>query len=153
MYTLYGQMDEDDSLQNTLSEGSVFKLGFFGPNAEYVYALTHFETLSLHRFHDAEHVASYGDVRDSATSASAEKSCVLEYAIDCQYHASGRLYLVGGDRSGKVCVMNVDLDNLDNVGQFAGHHSSTVTAVDIDAIDGTMTTSAEDGTVCLWRCT
>ena len=151
MFKLDAPLSQDDSLQYTLSEGSVFKLGFFGPRAEYVYALTHYETLSLHRFHDAKLVAAYGDVRNASTCAEKRSSYSLEYAIDCQYQAAGSLYLVGGSRSGRVCVESVHLDRLEPMSQLSGNHASTISAVRIDAVDGTMITSAEDGTVCLWH--
>lgn len=52
-------LDEDESLQFTLPEGSIYKLGYFGPKMEYVYSLTHIETFALHRFHDVSFNISY----------------------------------------------------------------------------------------------
>jgi len=43
------QFDEDEAILSVINSGSsVNRAGYFGPNSEYVYCLTHIETLSLH---------------------------------------------------------------------------------------------------------
>jgi WD40 repeat protein len=41
--------DEEENITSVINSGSsVSKAGYFGPSAEYIYCLTHIETLSLH---------------------------------------------------------------------------------------------------------
>lgn len=41
---------EDECLYQVIKEDSISKVGFFGPSYEYLYSLTHIETMSLYKF-------------------------------------------------------------------------------------------------------
>ncbi|KAF9960424.1 WD repeat-containing protein 89 [Modicella reniformis] len=88
-------MDEDEGLLVVSNTGtSINKIGYFGPSAEYIYCLSHIETLSLWNSDDADAVQQFGDIRGVSNPA---LGLTLDYAISCQYEPeSGRLYLISG---------------------------------------------------------
>lgn len=88
-------MDEDEGLLVVANTGSsVNRVGYFGPNSEYIYCLSHMETLSLWSAEDAEAIHQFGDIR-GVTNPSL--GLTLDYGIDCQYEPeTGRLYLLSG---------------------------------------------------------
>lgn len=106
--------DEQEALISVMNSGSsVTKAGYFGPEAEYVYCLTHIETFSLftlevrisyedqlfflHCIHTllykGDVICDYGAVRDINVAS-------VEYAITCSYDPfSRRFYLITGNNS------------------------------------------------------
>jgi WD40 repeat protein len=88
-------MDEDEGLLVVSNTGSsINRIGYFGPNSEYIYCLSHMETLSLWSSEDADAIHQFGDIRGVSNPA---MGLSLDYGIDCQYEAeSGRLYLISG---------------------------------------------------------
>ena len=87
----------DDALVHTLnSESSVSKIGFFGPSHEYLYGLTHIETLLLwHAYEregeDEDLIADFSDLRENL----AAKVCVCEgyvyiYIYTCMVYSFKR---------------------------------------------------------------
>lgn len=79
----------------------------------------------------------------------------IEYALDCQYlDSTQELYLLAGDRNGRVSLLNVDLDGLavsSSTVKSQGGHTSTVRGARLNAEDNSMISCAEDGTLCLWK--
>ncbi|KAI9100606.1 WD40-repeat-containing domain protein [Phlyctochytrium arcticum] len=81
-------LEEDDAIYQIIKSDSVSKLGFFGPEGEYIYALSHMETFALWKVLDADKVCEFGDVRRDG----------VDYLVDCVWDGGdGRMYLVGGD--------------------------------------------------------
>ncbi|KAJ3092212.1 WD repeat-containing protein 89 [Quaeritorhiza haematococci] len=124
-------MDEDDAIHQTIKEDSVHKLGFFGPNFEYLYILTHIETFSLWRAEDAEQISRYDDVRTNVESMQSKAFQMhVDYAIDCQYIPSlERLILYVGNQSGDIAILNTNITNLEPVHILRGAHSDIVRGV------------------------
>ncbi|KAJ3018629.1 WD repeat-containing protein 89 [Thoreauomyces humboldtii] len=137
--------DEDDALYQVIKEDSVAKCGFFGPSYEYIYSLSHMETFSLYKFEDGDKVFSFGDVRER------EGDVKVEYLIDCVYdQRGGRMFLVGGDQSGSISILHVNLGCLDIVHTLNGGHADIVRGVYWNVEKNTLVSGAEDGSVCLW---
>jgi WD40 repeat protein len=85
---------EDDALYQVIKDDSIQKIGYFGPNYEYLYSLTHIETVSLWTFEDSEKIASFGDVRGVSPELR------LDYCIDLQFDSqSNHLYLIAGSQT------------------------------------------------------
>lgn len=87
---------EDDALYQVIKEDSINKIGFFGPQYEYIYCLSHMETFSLWKFLEGDKVFSFGDVRGDSEA----QQMKVDYLIDCVYDEVGqRMYLVAGDQT------------------------------------------------------
>ncbi|KAF9984970.1 WD repeat-containing protein 89, partial [Mortierella antarctica] len=88
-------MDEDEGLLVVSNTGaSINKIGYFGPQSEYIYCLSHMETLSLWNSEEADAIHQFGDIRGVSKPA---MGLTVDYGIDCQYEPeSGRLYLLSG---------------------------------------------------------
>ena len=137
---------EDDSIQWTIRDNSIHRLGFFGPSYEYCFSLTHIETFGLYRISDAETIQIYGDVRTAVDST------LVEYIIDCQYVESlQRLLLFGGSRGGGIGILNVDIEGLSLLHSLEGGHNETVRGTWFNENNGKMLTTSEDATACLWQ--
>jgi hypothetical protein len=82
--------DEEEALISVVNSGSsVNKAGYFGPNAEYLYCLTHIETFSLHTL-EGDAICDFGDIRTIGATE-------VDYAIDCSYDANTqRFYMITG---------------------------------------------------------
>lgn len=105
-----GADDPEDCLIHTLnSESSVSKVGFFGPEGEYLYGLTHTETfLMWHAIardtDEPELISHFPALREAAHEA----GCPLDYLVDCIYQPeSQRLFMVGGTFSGEMALFHV----------------------------------------------
>jgi len=96
-------MDEDEGLLVVSNTGaSINKIGYFGPQSEYIYCLSHMETLSLWNSEEADAIHQFGDIRGVSKPA---MGLTVDYGIDCQYEPeSGRLYLLSGSNE-YVCVL------------------------------------------------
>ena len=116
--------DPDDWLQASFQvESDVRRIGFFGPTADYLYALTTTEQLSLWHIDRSLCVSSYpSDIR---AALSAEVGCHVDYLLDCHYERSTqRLFLLAGNNNGSVCVAHL---NRASVTPVWTHHSSDTT--------------------------
>jgi hypothetical protein len=87
------EFDEVEALISVVNSGSsVNKAGYFGPNAEYLYCLTHIETFSLHTL-EGDVICDYGDVRQIGLTE-------VDYAIDCSYDpVTQRFFLITGNNA------------------------------------------------------
>jgi WD40 repeat protein len=93
-------MDEDEAITFVAnSKSSVHKIGYFGPDSEFMYCLNHMETFSLWTVDtngtgEAEVIQEFGDIRRVSKP---EIGFSLDYAIDCQYDpVTQRLFLFTG---------------------------------------------------------
>lgn len=114
-----GVLDEDAAIQYTNPGDSVSKIGFFGPNEEFLYSITHMETFCLYTAADLSVISSYGDVRNEQTG--------IDYVVDCAYvPESQRLFLLSGTRDGAVNISNVNIDSIELIYAMSGGHSDIV---------------------------
>ena len=100
--------DPDEWLQATFQvESDVRRIGFFGPHADYLYALTTTEQLSLWHIERALCVSTYpADIR---AALSAVVGCHVDYLLDCHYeHSTQRLFLLAGNNNGSLCLSHLN---------------------------------------------
>ncbi|KAL1930797.1 hypothetical protein VTP01DRAFT_10959 [Rhizomucor pusillus] len=139
--------DEQEALISVMNSGSsVTKAGYFGPEAEYVYCLTHIETFSLFTL-EGDVICDYGAVRDINVAS-------VEYAITCSYDPfSRRFYLITGNNSGQVQLFHVNIGELQlcQVLEAPGGHSDIVRAFYWNHQTQSILTGGEDGRMCAWQ--
>lgn len=145
---LSSSFDEDICLLRTLNvETSISNFGFFGPSNEFIFVLTHIETLQLWDFNDAELILGLTDVRKKIT----DSPYTIDYIIDCVYHeTSQRLFLVGGTNSGTVNLFHVNLETLEPVQSLSCGHSEVVRCLIQNEKKDALFSGAEDGMICGW---
>ena len=104
--------DPDEWLQASFQvEADVRRIGFFGPSADYLYALTTTEQLSLWHIDRALCVSAYPP--DIRAGLSAEVGCHVDYLLDCHYQqASQRLFLLAGNNNGSLCITHLNRASL-----------------------------------------
>ncbi|KAL1921382.1 uncharacterized protein VTP21DRAFT_11098 [Calcarisporiella thermophila] len=142
------QFDEDEAVTAVINSGSsVHRANFFGPNSEYVYCLTHIETLSLWHAETSECIFDFGDVRKTSSPGVMQ----LDYVIDCHYDNSGqRLYLLGGSNQGDINMLHVNVGELQLCQVLAGGHSEVVRSIHWSPSSNFLISGAEDAKLCLW---
>ncbi|KAG0236537.1 WD40-repeat-containing domain protein [Mortierella sp. GBAus27b] len=142
-------MDEDEGLLVVSNTGSsINRIGYFGPNSEYIYCLSHMETLSLWSSEDADAIHQFGDIRGVSNPA---MGLALDYGIDCQYEAeSGRLYLISGSNEGNINILHVKADSLQLCQVLSGGHNEIVRSTYWDSKRGILFSGGEDAKLGLW---
>ncbi|TPX78171.1 hypothetical protein CcCBS67573_g00546 [Chytriomyces confervae] len=150
LYNITGDLSEEDSLYQVIKSNSISKIGFFGPQYEYIFAQTHVETYGLYKFEEAETVKEFGDVRTVMQGTGG--GFALDYLVDTVFDApSGRLYLVVGTQSGNLGILNVSLDSMEVVFSLNGGHQDIVRGVHWNIAQRMLVSGGEDGVVSLWR--
>ncbi|KAI8984124.1 WD40-repeat-containing domain protein [Mycotypha africana] len=141
------EFDEEENMISVINPGSsVNKTGYFGPNAEYLYCLTHIETFSLHTT-EGDVICDFGDIRNIPTTQ-------VDYAIDCSYDPiSHRFYLITGSNSGMVDFFHVNLGQLQHCQQLNmnGGHTDVVRSLFWYHPTQSLLTGGEDGRLCAWQ--
>ena len=138
---------EDDALYQVIKDNSIHKIGFFGPESEYLYSMTHIETFSLWKFRDAEKICTYGDVRQPIPGMA------VDYLIECMYDPQGRLYLCAGSYTGDVGLIHVGLGELEPLMVLPnGHKDNTVRGVHWAKGSNAFVSGCEIGDVVKWVC-
>ncbi|KAG0002084.1 WD repeat-containing protein 89 [Entomortierella chlamydospora] len=142
-------MDEDEGLLVVSNTGaSVNRVGYFGPNSEYIYCLSHMETLSLWNSDDADAIHQFGDIRGASNPA---LGLMLDYGIDCHYESeSGRLYLISGSNEGNINILHVMANSLQLCQVMRGGHSEIVRSTCWDSKRGILFSGGEDAKLGLW---
>ncbi|KAF8936583.1 WD repeat-containing protein 89 [Dissophora ornata] len=142
-------MDEEEGLLVVSNTGaSINKIGYFGPTSEYIYCLSHMETLSLWNSEDADAIHQFGDIRGVSNPA---LGLTLDYGIDCQYEAeSGRLYLISGSNEGNINILHVKANSLQLCQVLSGGHSEIVRSTCWDSKRGILFSGGEDARLGLW---
>ncbi|KAI8376186.1 WD40-repeat-containing domain protein [Radiomyces spectabilis] len=137
--------DEEEALISVVNSGSsVNKAGYFGPNAEYLYCLTHIETFSLHTL-EGDLICDYGDVREIGVTN-------VNYAIDCSYDADAqRFYLMTGSLTGQVQLFHVNIGQLQLCQTLEGAHSDIVRSLYWNQRTQSILSGGEDGRMCAWQ--
>lgn len=99
--------DQDEWLQNVINiENPLSRFGFFGPQAEYVWALSCVETLSLWHLEECDRISDFSQIRD-ALSVSAHMT--IDYLIDAHYdQKSQRVFLATGCNDGELVLSHVN---------------------------------------------
>ncbi|KAI8325281.1 WD40 repeat-like protein [Martensiomyces pterosporus] len=140
------QMDEDEALQYVANTGaSVSRAGYFGPDAQFIYAQSDMETLQLWT-NEATLLADFGDVRDIR-----ESGVIIDYMIGCRYEPqSQRLYMLAGTNGGDVHVLHVGAGSLEHIQKLASGHSGIVRGFDWDPAQGWAVSGGEDGRLSWW---
>ncbi|KAG0050815.1 WD40-repeat-containing domain protein [Linnemannia elongata] len=143
-------MDEEEGLMVVSNTGaSINRIGYFGPNAEYIYCLSHMETLSLWNSEDADAIHQFGDIRGVSNPA---MGLTLDYGIDCQYEPeSGRLFLLAGSNEGNINILHVKADSLQLCQVLSGGHSEIVRSTFWDSKRGILYSGGEDAKLGLWN--
>ncbi|CAG8581361.1 1484_t:CDS:2 [Funneliformis mosseae] len=119
--------NEDEGLVGVInSRSSINRTGYFGPNAEYIYCLTHNETFSLWDASEADSLCDFGDIRQFSIPNLAQ----IDYAIDCRFEFStNRLYLFTGSNTGNISMIHVSANELQLCHSFNDAHSEIVRSV------------------------
>ncbi|KAI8343397.1 WD40-repeat-containing domain protein [Chlamydoabsidia padenii] len=137
--------DEEEALLAVVNSGSsVNKTGYFGPNAEYLFCLTHLETFSLHTL-EGDLLCDYGQLKQLDG---------VDFAIDCNYDSnSQRLYLETGSNSGSISIFHVNIDELQlcQTLQAQGGHTDVVRSLYWNHGTQSILTGGEDGIMCAWQ--
>ncbi|KAJ2483456.1 hypothetical protein EV174_002945 [Coemansia sp. RSA 2320] len=141
------QTDEDEALLFVANTGaSVSNCGYFGPEAQYIYAHSDMETLQLWTT-EASRLADFGDVRDLA-----ESGVPIDYIIECRYDPqSERLYMAGGTNEGDIHLLHVGASSFEHIQALKGGHSSIVRGLNWDPAQGWAVAGGEDGRVSWWE--
>ncbi|KAJ2736021.1 hypothetical protein IW152_001144 [Coemansia sp. BCRC 34962] len=143
------QADEDEALLYVANTGaSISGCGYFGPNAQYIYAQSDMETLQLWT-NEATPLADFGDVRDLA-----EGGVPIDYIIGCKYDPqTERLYLAAGTSEGDIHLLHVGAGSFEHIQTLQSGHSGIVRGLSWDLGQGWAVSGAEDGRVSWWATT
>ncbi|CAG8627141.1 7912_t:CDS:2, partial [Ambispora leptoticha] len=141
--------DEDEAIVGVVNSGSsIHKTGYFGPQAEFIYCLTHIETFSLLSEKDATLLCNFGDIRQLSSS---NNNIVLDYAIDCYYdQINQRLFLLGGSNSGDINIIHVSVNQLEICQILRGGHTEIVRGVFWDPQANIILSGGEDSKLSYW---
>ncbi|CAG8463853.1 2631_t:CDS:2 [Ambispora gerdemannii] len=141
--------DEDEALVGVINSGSsVHKAGYFGPQADYVYCLTHIETFSIWSEKETSLLCNFGDLRQLSAL---NNNTVLDYAIDCYYdQPNQRLFVLGGSNSGDISIIHVSVNQLDICQNLRGGHTEVVRGVFWDPRANLMLSGGEDSNLSYW---
>ncbi|KAI8910196.1 WD40-repeat-containing domain protein [Gorgonomyces haynaldii] len=135
--------DQDEALYQVIKDDSVAKIGYFGPNSEYIYYITHMQTFSIWKFYEGEKIDKYGDARGVFGDVA------VDYLLDCTYdEQGGRLFLVGGSQNGSMGILDVNLGNLKLAFTLHGGHTDIVRAYTWK--QGIFASCGEDGRISIF---
>ncbi|XP_072169715.1 WD repeat-containing protein 89-like [Diadema setosum] len=143
------QNNEEDALVTTLnSDSSVSRIGWCGTNSEYLYCLTHTDTILIFDAVESSEITRFGAIRESLK----EDCCQVDYLVDCFYHSSLKsLIVLGGTNSGDTHLLTVGRDRLHFVHPLKGIHKGVVRCLHWDNQTETLITGGEDGVVSSWQ--
>ncbi|XP_078688689.1 WD repeat-containing protein 89-like isoform X1 [Branchiostoma floridae x Branchiostoma belcheri] len=176
------QSDEDDAVENVLNtESSVSRIGWYGPNTDKLYCVTHVETLQLWDTDEADQIGNFEDIKDysgkeldhhapvatikhmkdkevtTETDDVTRKSNTLgavDYLVDCLWDAQQqKLLLAGGLHSGRLNVYKVKRKKktLKPLYSLGDGHLSTIRCLHWQDKTQSLVTGGEDGLLCLWK--
>jgi len=134
------------------SESSIARLGFFGPASEYVYGLTHTETMLLWHSHPHvngadELIGHFPMLRESVAAMGVR----VDYFVDCVYHPlSQRLFVLGGTSSGNLEVLHVNKEVVTPALSLHGGHHESIRGLHWDTTGGSIVSGGEDSLLSLW---
>lgn len=136
--------EQEDIISVMNSNSSVSKAGYFGPNSEYIYCLTHIETFILFTL-DGDEIFNYGDIRNIGITP-------VDYAIDCSYDPiTQRFYLITGNNSGIMDFFHVNIGELQHCQQLNAGHKDIVRSLYWHHPTQSILTGGEDNRLCFWK--
>ncbi|XP_063951451.1 WD repeat-containing protein 89-like, partial [Lytechinus pictus] len=143
------QTNEEDALVTTLNaESSVSHIDWCGTNSEYLYCLTHTETIRIFDAVESSEITKFDSVRESLK----EDLCKVDYLVDCFYHSGLKsLVVLGGTVSGDLHLLTVGRDRLHFVHSLKGTHKGVVRCLHWDDQTETLITGGEDSVVSSWQ--
>ncbi|XP_041454019.1 WD repeat-containing protein 89-like isoform X1 [Lytechinus variegatus] len=143
------QTNEEDALVTTLNaESSVSHIDWCGTNSEYLYCLTHTETIRIFDAVESSEITKFDSVRESLM----EDLCKVDYLVDCFYHSGLKsLVVLGGTVSGDLHLLTVGRDRLHFVHSLKGTHKGVVRCLHWDDQTQTLITGGEDSVVSSWQ--
>lgn len=133
---------EEDAIESCFTvESAVTKLTLFGPKFENIAILTGTETLSLWNIMNANHLASYPNIRH-------QHGVSLDYLVDTIYDGTS-LHLYAGTHQGDLYSFQLDHQQVRLVDKFSAGHKACVRTI-TPTLNG-MLTGGEDARICHWR--
>ncbi|KAI9591687.1 WD40-repeat-containing domain protein [Syncephalis fuscata] len=147
IYDLQEQEEDDVLIASANTESSIHRADFFGPSFEYIYCLSHMETLSLWKGEGMDPLCLFGDIRRASTDTT-----TIDYAINCQYDASSqRLFMLSGSNEGALHIHHVNLNELQHCTSFmSGGHSEIIRGSYWQPKSNYLVSGGEDGKLCSW---
>lgn len=153
---LLGSGDLDDCLLHTESTGSsVARVGYFGPSSEFMFGLTHSESIFL--WHTlaregagSDLISTFGNLRESLVLSGVR----VDYFIDCIFDSrTQRLFLIGGTFDGNIEIFHVNKDSISVAASLHGGHTEMIRSVNFDPVTDSFVSCGEDSMLCLWSAT
>ncbi|KAJ1972086.1 hypothetical protein H4R34_005529, partial [Dimargaris verticillata] len=148
------QADEEDALiaaGNTCS--TVNRLGWFGPQAEYVYALSPLQSFSLWSIDNdgMDAIHQWTNIRNLSQPLG-QTQAVVEFGINCHYNPiTQRLFLATGSNSGQLQIFHVGINSIDLCQVLQGGHRELVRSVAWSPSQQALISGGEDARLCLWQ--
>ncbi|KAI8052375.1 WD40-repeat-containing domain protein [Syncephalis plumigaleata] len=148
IYDLNETEEDDMVIASANTEASIHRADFFGPSFEYVYCLSHMETLSLWKGEDMDPLCLFGDVRRGSTD-----TATIDYVINCHYDTDAqRLFMLSGSNEGALHIHHVNMNQLQHCASFvAGGHTEIVRSVHWQPQSNYLVSGGEDGKLCVWQ--
>jgi len=141
--------DLDEALLTSMSNVQpVAKFGFFGPQSEYLYAISTVETLSLWDCAKGRRLAAFPDIRQQLSHAAKVN---IDCLINCHYDpAQERLFLTAGSFEGALLLNHVNTRDIQPLCLMmpADGHSGVIR--DSLLLDQTVITGGQDSKICVW---
>lgn len=145
---------DDATLLTLNAESSIGKLGYFGPNGEYIYGLTHDESYMMWHATERENedetelILKFPNLRENLASNGIQ----VDYFIESLYHPnSQRLFLIGGTHDGRVEILHVSSGSISLASSLYNGHSSTVRAIHWSMDEAAeILTAGEDSNITVW---
>jgi WD40 repeat protein len=119
--------NQDEWLQNVLNtENPVSRFGFFGPQADYIWALSCVETLSLWNIEQCERVSDFANIRDGLSLSA---NMPIDYLIDAHYdQQQQRVFLATGCNTGDLVLAHVNRTEIQPFSRARAPAASATTA-------------------------
>jgi WD40 repeat protein len=109
MYDLK-DFDEEEAIQTVLKfDQSISKLGFFGNQAEFLFSSSHMEHLRLWNLQSGDCISDFCDLK----GYNFDNQFRMDYFINGHFDSlNERLFISGGDNSGRIGLIHVNLNSL-----------------------------------------
>ena len=142
---------EETALKSVMNTNAPLRsVGFFGPNAEGLYALTGSETLQVWHHDSCQLISDFGDVRNHLSTLG---QTPIQYLIGCHWsHKNQELNIVAGNTEGDCLVYKVDANTIHVKQKWRGGHKASIrnfVASDYGNKE-CFITAGEDSRLCEW---
>lgn len=145
--------DDDDALLTVMNtQQPVTRMGFFGPEEEYLWATSTVHTLSLWKIKEADRISNFTDIRNQLTQ---DVGVDVNYLLGCYYNAeSERLFAVAGSAGGVLVLSHVQTDAVQPFAILqhdAGHNDVVRDCLVFDQDNKSVITGGQDSKICVWN--